>query len=180
MPQGVCFGSVVHYNPEKLYGFIRDEELRKVFFHATGRGGPHVKETTYPYRQNELELVLVSASSKEVKVGDRMCFLPTRSERGLQAYVWTFESVWQQAVRELTQPRYRVICSRVVAKKGRLVGQVPEITFEGTGAEVAAKYPKKPTDALAAIDLPALKIRYSFQTHKDEGWVGCDDPRSRW
>lgn len=171
-------GTVVYYNPAKHYGFIRSDDQEKVFFHANGRGGPKFSERMYPCFRREVNLDLYSASAKPLVNGDRLCYREVKEPKGIRAWAWCFENIWQAAVESVSNTQFRVLRQLTVQKKACWVEHLPEVYFEGTVEQLEGKYPRSLTDALKPSDGSLVKSNYVFSYFDSGQWVECKDPRT--
>src|SRR5271168_2952772 len=102
-------GTVVHFNTDKNFGFIKPDEPREdnrqLHFHLNAGCIPGEEIT------GELDLLIETRLSNKPKKGDRVVYFEANKPKGPVAFQWTYLYHWEEAERSIASryPHYNDI-----------------------------------------------------------------------
>jgi cold shock CspA family protein len=190
----------------KKFGFLKvlnedDQETgEEIFFHFNDGqfvdivGGDEIQFVGRVFAENGLHMW-------HPKIGDKVAFDVTAGKNGRdKACPWTYAEGYDNRVRKLTEPYYRVTKVTKLGYGGP--GDTSDVIWEGQGSdELSGEYPIRVLDG--KLDDPLARsvnfaagstTRYVFEVYVDDdivdgtygggvvvpgGWVECEDPRFR-
>lgn len=164
---------------------------RLIEVHRAEAKGRRDREMVFVYEIRDYAQGMVrtrSADNMSVRIGSELAFERTVDGSGV-AY-WTRLRYYEEAVRTVTGPNYRVI-RETTRPSGE--PRMKVICHDLSADELASRYPIKPHDPFASrITLAGWEVEYRFEVwdgssirstrfggayFSHPGWYACEDPR---
>jgi hypothetical protein len=181
----VEFGTVIHYNPDRRFGFLKLDEGSQLFFHLhsgaiIAAGGSDPEFGALAIRSQR--------QTREPKIGDRLAFRRGRSNDDRpKAEPWGYASEWEVARETIARrPVYRVFDQWGDPREG--TWKEPELLWQGTNLDDAFSRWRQPS--LKDTGGPTYEHDMIFQHRSwwekkrqdepDDAWKECNNPYSAY